>query len=113
MQHHRRWTRRIPVFNTHYLLAYLTANFHFDLGVVHTGGHVRDVVNSAITPVINPSVTAIGFLDLRSRYSRLLVTIAAIGPNESHVFIVEGRNVDVELIDSVNDELDIGPSELQ
>ena len=90
----------------------LAFNLHFELRVIHTCGHIGYVVNGTITPMKDPSVTAIGFLDLPGRYPRLLVAIAAIRANESHVFVVDRRDTNVELIDSVDNELDIGPSQL-
>ena len=56
-------------------------------------------------------MTAIGFLDLPGRYHRLLVAIAAVRENESHVFVVDcAWFPNVELIDSVDNEFDIRPS---
>ena len=61
----------------------------------------------------DPSVTAIGFLDLPGRYPRLLVAIAAIRATRDRMFfVVDRRDTNVELIDSVDNELDIGPSQL-
>src|SRR4030095_4860826 len=90
----------------------LACNLHCELRVIHTCGHIGYVVNGTITPMKDPSVTAIGFLDLPGGYPRLLVAIAAIRANDSHFFVVDRRNTNVELIDSVDNELDIGPSQL-
>jgi len=54
------------------------------------------------------SPAAIGDLGLLVSDAGLLVAIAAIGANESHVFVVDDRDADVELIDPVHYELDIG-----
>jgi len=53
---------------------------------------------------------AIGDLELLIRDAGLLVAIVAIGANESHVFVVDDRDADVELIDAVYNELHIRPS---
>src|SRR5438094_10504023 len=90
----------------------LASNLHFELRVIHTCGYIGYVVNGAISPMKDPSVTVIGFLDLPGRHPRLLVAIAAIRANESHVFVIDCRNINVELIDSVDNELNIGPSQL-
>ena len=58
----------------------------------------------------DPGRAAIGDLKLRVGDAGLLVAIAAICANESHVFIVDDRDGDVELIDPVYNELDIWPS---
>src|SRR5438874_8999067 len=58
----------------------------------------------------DPGRAAIGDLKLRVGDAGLLVAITAICANESHVFIVDDRDGDVELIDPVYNELDIWPS---
>src|SRR5438874_12657305 len=58
----------------------------------------------------DPGRAAIGDLKLRVGDAGLLVAIAAICANESHVFIVDDRDGDVELMDPVYNELDIWPS---
>jgi len=78
--------------------------------VVHARIHVRHVVNAAITAVEDLGPAAIGDLKLLVRDAGLLVAIGAIGANESHVFVVDDRDADVELIDPVYNELDIRPS---
>ena len=40
----------------------------------------------------------------------LLVTIVAVRANESHVFVVDDRDPDVELIDPVDNQLDVRAS---
>src|SRR6476469_8678879 len=90
----------------------LVSNLHFELRVIHTCGHIGYVVNRAIRSMKDPSMTAIGFLELPGRYPRLLVAIGAIRANESHIFVIDRRNTNVELIDSVDNELNIGPSQL-
>jgi len=91
----------------------LASNLHFELRVIHTCSHIGYIVNGTISPMKDPGVTAIGFLDLPGRYPRLLIAILAIGANESHVFVINRRNANVELIDSVDYELDIGSSQLR
>jgi len=54
----------------------------------------------------------IGDLELLVADAGLLVTIAAIRANESHVFVVDDRDANVELIDPVYHELDIRSSHL-
>ena len=58
----------------------------------------------------DPGRAAIGDLELLVGNAWLLVTIAAVRTNESHVFVVDDRDADVELIDPVDNELDIWPS---
>ena len=58
----------------------------------------------------DPGRAAIGDLKLHVGDAGLLVAIAAIGANESHVFVVDDRDADVELIDAVYNELHIRPS---
>ena len=41
----------------------------------------------------------------------MAIAIVAVRANESHVFVVNDRDADVELIDSVYDDLDIRTSE--
>src|SRR5262249_22460100 len=65
----------------------LASNLHFELRVIHTCSHIGYVVNSAISPMKDPSVAVIGFFDLPGGYPRLLVAIGAIRANESHVFV--------------------------
>jgi hypothetical protein len=90
----------------------LVSNFHFQLRVIHTRGHIRYIVHGAIRPMKDPSVSVIGFLELSGGYARLLVAIAAIRANKSHVFVIDCGNTNVELIDAVDNELHIGPSQL-
>ena len=78
--------------------------------MVHARIHVRHVVNAAIAAVEDLGSAAIGDLKLLVRDAGLLVAIGAIGANESHVFVVDDRDADVELIDPVYNELDIRPS---
>ena len=78
--------------------------------MVHARIHVRHVVNAAITAVEDLGPAAIGDLKLLVRDAGLLVAIGAIGANESHVFVVDDCDADVELIDAVYNELDIRPS---
>ena len=58
----------------------------------------------------DPGFAAIGDLELLVGDAGLLVTIVAVRANESHVFVVDDRDADVELIDSIDNELDIRPS---
>ena len=53
---------------------------------------------------------AIGDLELFVSDAGLLVAIASVRANESHVFVVDDCDADVELIDAVYNELDIRPS---
>ena len=78
--------------------------------MVHARIHVRHVVNAAIAAMEDPGRAAIGDLKLLVGDAGLLVAIAAICANESHVFVVDDRDADVELIDPVYNELDIWPS---
>ncbi len=58
----------------------------------------------------DPGPAAIGDLELLVGDAGLLVAIAAVRANESHVFVVDERDADVELIDPVYNQLDIWPS---
>ena len=58
----------------------------------------------------NPSFAAIRDLELLVRDAGLLVTIVAIRANESHVFVVDERDADVELIDPVDNQLNVRAS---
>ena len=58
----------------------------------------------------DPGLAAIGDFKLLVGDAGLLVAIATIGANESHVFVVDDRDADVELIDPVYNELDTWPS---
>src|SRR6476620_2080024 len=58
----------------------------------------------------DPGPAMIGDLELLVGDAGLLVAIATIRANESHVFVVDDRDADVELIDPVDNELDIWPS---
>ena len=78
--------------------------------MVHARIHVRNVVNAATVAMEDLSPAAIGDLGLLVSDAGLLVAIAAIGANESHVFVVDDRDADVELIDAVYNELHIRPS---
>ena len=81
--------------------------------MVHPRIHVGDVVNAATAAMEDLGSAAIGDLELLIRDAGLLVAIAAIGAigaNESHVFVVDDRDADVELIDAVYNELHIRPS---
>jgi len=78
--------------------------------VVHPRIHVGHVVNAATAAMEDLGSAAIGDLELLIRDAGLLVAIAAIGANESHVFVVDDRDADVELIDAVYNELHIRPS---
>jgi hypothetical protein len=75
--------------------------------VVHARIHVRYVVNAAIAAMEDPGPAMIGDLELLVGDAGLLVAVVAIRANESHVFVVEDRDADVELIDPVYNELDI------
>lgn len=78
--------------------------------MVHARIHVRHVVNAAIAAMEDPGPAAIGDLELLVGDAGLLVAIAAVRANESHVFVVDERDADVELIDPVYNQLDIWPS---
>ena len=78
--------------------------------MVHARIHVGHVVNAAIAAMENPGFAAISDLKLLVGDAGLLVAIASIRANESHVFVVDDRDADVELIDPVYNELDIRPS---
>ena len=78
--------------------------------MVHARIHVRHVVNAAIVAMEDPGFAVVGDLELLVGDAGLLVAIAAIRANESHVFVVDDRDTDVELIDPVDNELDIRPS---
>ena len=78
--------------------------------MVHARIHVRHVVNAAIDAMEDPGPAAIGDLELLVRDAGLLVTIAAIRANESHAFVVDNRDADVELIDPVYNQLDVRAS---
>src|SRR5438477_12719294 len=58
----------------------------------------------------NPGFAAVRDLDLLVRDAGLLVTIVAIRANESHVFVVDERDADVELIDPVDNQLHVRAS---
>ena len=58
----------------------------------------------------NPGPAVIGDLELLVGDAGLLVAIAAVRANESHVFVVDDRDADVELIDPVDNELDVRAS---
>ena len=53
---------------------------------------------------------SIGDLKLLIRDAGLLVTIGAVRANESHVFVVDNRDADVELIDPVDNQLHVRAS---
>jgi len=78
--------------------------------VVHARIHVRHVVDAAIAAMENPGFAVIRDLELLVRDAGLLVTITAIRANEPHVFVIDNRNADVELIDSIDNELDVRAS---
>jgi len=90
--------------------SFFSADLHLDLCVVHARIHVRHVVNAAIVAMKDPGPAMIGDLELLVGDAGLLVAIATIRANESHVFVVDDRDADVELIDPVDNELDIWPS---
>jgi len=58
----------------------------------------------------NPSFAAVSDLELLVRDTRLLVTIVAVRADESHVFVVDERDADVELIDPVDNQLHVRAS---
>jgi hypothetical protein len=107
---------RLPVFRHsngarhHPSASFFSADLHLDLCVVHARIHVRHVVNAAIAAMEDPGPAMIGDLELLVGDAGLLVAIATIRANESHVFVVDDRDADVELIDPVDNELDIWPS---
>ena len=78
--------------------------------MVHARIHVRHVVNAAIVAMEDPGFAVVGDLELLVGDAGLLVAIAAIRANESHVFVVDNRDANVELIDPVYNELDIRAS---
>ena len=78
--------------------------------MVHARIHVRDVVNAAIAAMENPGFAAVGDLELLVGDAGLLVTIAAVRANESHVFVVDNRDADVELIDPIDNQLHVRAS---
>ena len=78
--------------------------------MVHARIHVRHVVNAAIAAMENPGFAAVRDLELLVRDAGLLVTIVAIRANESHVFVVDERDADVELIDPVDNQLHVRAS---
>jgi len=78
--------------------------------VVHARIHGRHVVNAAIAAMENPSLAAVRDLKLLVRDAGLLVTIVGIPANESHVFVVDERDADVELIDPVDNQLHVRAS---
>jgi hypothetical protein len=58
----------------------------------------------------NPSFAAVRDLELLVGDAGLLVTIVAVRANESHVFVVDERDADVELIDPVDNQLHVRAS---
>src|SRR5437764_9717831 len=60
----------------------------------------------------NPAPAVVGDLELLVRDAGLLVAIAAGAgrANESHVLVVDNRDADVELIDPIDNQLDVGAS---
>src|SRR4030095_16835980 len=58
----------------------------------------------------NPSFAVVRKLALLVLDAGLLVTILAVGANESHVFVVDERDADVELIDPVDNQLHVRAS---
>ena len=78
--------------------------------MVHARIHVRHVVNAATAAMEDLGPAAIGDLELLVHDAGLLVAIATIGANEPHVFVVDDRDADVELIDPFYNELDVRPS---
>ena len=78
--------------------------------MVHARIHVRHVVNAAIAAVENPGFAAVRDLELLVRDAGLLVTIVGVPANESHVFVVDDRHADVELIDPVDNQLHVRTS---
>ena len=78
--------------------------------MVHARIHVRHVVNAAIAAMENPSLAAVRDLELLVRNAGLLVTVVGIPANESHVLVVDERDVDVELIDPVDNQLHVRAS---
>jgi len=78
--------------------------------VVHARIHVRHVVNAAIVAMKDPGPAMIGDLELLVGDAGLLVAIASVRANEPHVFVVDDRDADVELIDPVDNELDVRAS---
>jgi len=80
--------------------------------MVHARIHVRDVVNAAIAAMENPGFAVVRDLELLVGDAGLLVTIVAIRANESHVFVVDERDADVELIDPVDNQLHVRASDV-
>jgi hypothetical protein len=78
--------------------------------MVHACIHVRDVVNAAIAAMENPGFAVVRDLELLVREAGLLVTIVGVPANEAHVFVVDERDADVELIDPVNNQLHVRTS---
>ena len=58
----------------------------------------------------NPGFAAVRDLELLVRDAGLLVTIVTVRANESHVFVVDERDADVELIDPVDNQLHVRAS---
>jgi hypothetical protein len=58
----------------------------------------------------NPSFAVVRDLELLVRDAGLLVTIVAVRANESHVFVVDERDADVELIDPLDNQLNVRAS---
>ena len=90
--------------------SFFSADLHLDLCMVHARIHVRHVVNTAIAAMEDPGPAVIGDLKLLVGDAGLLVAIASVRANEPHVFVIDDRDADVELIDPVDNELDIWPS---
>src|SRR5258708_37563984 len=76
----------------------------------HARIHVRHVVNATIAAMEDPSPAAVCDLELLVRDAGLLVTIGSVRANESHVFVVDERDADVELINPVDNQLDVRAS---
>ena len=88
----------------------LVFDLYLELRVVHARVHAGHVVNAATVAMEKPGRSPIGDLKLLVGDAWLLITIVAVRANESHVFVVNDGDVDVELIDPVYDDLDIRPS---
>jgi len=58
----------------------------------------------------NLGLAAIRDLELLVRDAGLLITIVAVRANESHVFVVDERDSDVELIDPIDNQLHVRAS---
>src|SRR5882757_11128856 len=78
--------------------------------MVHARIHVRHVVNATIAAMEDPSPAAVCNLELLVRDAGLLVTIGSVRANESHVFVVDERDSDVELIDPIDNQLHVRAS---